>query len=247
MIERGNGWELRCGRYQDVLADVKKVDAVITDPPYSERTHASARADVVAVSKSFKPLQYHCFTPEDAERLIADWEYRTDGWFAVFSDHALARKYESVFEQYGLYVFAPLPQVTIGRSVRLAGDGPATWTTWITVARPRKKVFANWGALPGAYVDNVGHRTPGEVIGAKQLHIMRAIVRDYSRPGDLVCDPCAGGGTTLLAAIMEGRRAIGAEMDPDTFAKAVKRLRDHDRQGNLFEAHRPMKQEKLIK
>ena len=54
---------------------------------------------------------------------------------------------------------------------------------------------------------------------------MRAIVRDYSEPGDLVCDPCAGGGTTLLAAVIEGRRAIGAERDPDTFAKAVARLR----------------------
>ena len=54
---------------------------------------------------------------------------------------------------------------------------------------------------------------------------MRAIVRDYSEPGDLVVDPCAGGGTTLLAAVMEGRRAIGAEMDPATFDKAVARLR----------------------
>lgn len=29
-VERGDGWELRCGRYQDVLADVEQVDAVIT-------------------------------------------------------------------------------------------------------------------------------------------------------------------------------------------------------------------------
>jgi len=46
-------------------------------------------------------------------------------------------------------------------------------------------------------------------------------------PGDLVCDPCAGGGTTLLAAVLEGRRAIGAELDCATFEKAVKRLRSH--------------------
>jgi len=32
-------------------------------------------------------------------------------------------------------------------------------------------------------------------------------------------------GTTLLAAVIEGRRAIGAERDPATFAKAVARLR----------------------
>lgn len=41
---------------------------------------------------------------------------------------------------------------------------------------------------------------------------------------DLVCDPCAGGATTLLAAAIEGRRAIGAERDPATFASAQRRL-----------------------
>ncbi len=53
---------------------------------------------------------------------------------------------------------------------------------------------------------------------------MRLIVRDYSRPGDLIVDPYAGSGTTLLAAAMEGRRCIGAEMDPKTWKLAGKRL-----------------------
>ena len=53
---------------------------------------------------------------------------------------------------------------------------------------------------------------------------MRALVRDYSRPGDLVCDPCAGGATTLIAAALEGRRAIGAELDPETYALACARI-----------------------
>ena len=49
---------------------------------------------------------------------------------------------------------------------------------------------------------------------------MRALARDYSRPGDLICDPCTGKGTTLLAAAVEGRRAIGAEVNRDTYAEA---------------------------
>jgi site-specific DNA-methyltransferase (adenine-specific) len=54
---------------------------------------------------------------------------------------------------------------------------------------------------------------------------MRAIVKDYSRPSDLIVDPFAGSGTTLIAAAIEGRRAIGAECDPETYAKAVKRIK----------------------
>jgi DNA modification methylase len=53
---------------------------------------------------------------------------------------------------------------------------------------------------------------------------MRALVRDYSRSGQLVCDPCAGGGTTLLAAAIEGRSAVGAEMMPEHYAIAQKRI-----------------------
>jgi tRNA G10 N-methylase Trm11 len=51
---------------------------------------------------------------------------------------------------------------------------------------------------------------------------MRALVRDYSRPGDLVCDPCCGAGTTLRAAIEEGRRAIGGDIDAGRLAHARK-------------------------
>jgi site-specific DNA-methyltransferase (adenine-specific) len=54
---------------------------------------------------------------------------------------------------------------------------------------------------------------------------MRAIIRDYSRPGDLIVDPCAGGATTLIAAAIEGRRSIGSEMDETTFKKAQARIK----------------------
>lgn len=62
-------------------------------------------------------------------------------------------------------------------------------------------------------------------MGGKPLGVMRSIVRDYSRPGDLVCDPFAGGATTLLAAAMEGRRAVGAECDMAAYAAAMTRIR----------------------
>lgn len=216
--------DLRLGRWQDALADVEMVDAVITDPPYSARTHAAQRSDQVAASKSFKQLEYAHWTDADVRELVASLAPRCRGWWVVMSDHALQLSWEAALEDAGLYVFAPIPQVTVNRSVRLAGDGPATWTTWITVARPRSREFASWGALRGAYIDDVGARSARLVRGGKEPHTMRALVRDYTKPGDLVCDPCAGGATTLLAAVTEGRRAVGSEMDPETYAKAKARL-----------------------
>ena len=56
------------------------------------------------------------------------------------------------------------------------------------------------------------------------MDLMCGIVRDYSKDGDLICDPCAGGATTLLAAVSQGRRAVGSEMDPETYKKAQQRI-----------------------
>jgi site-specific DNA-methyltransferase (adenine-specific) len=90
------------------------------------------------------------------------------------------------------------------------------------VSRPRTREFSTWGCLPGAY------EAPTEkgvgIAGAKPIDLMRSIVRDYSRPGDLVCDPFAGSGTTLLAAAMEGRRAVGAEQKQEHYDIATRRL-----------------------
>jgi DNA modification methylase len=40
------------------------------------------------------------------------------------------------------------------------------------------------------------------------------LIRMFSGPGDLVCDPFAGVGSTLVAAAAAGRRSIGIELNP---------------------------------
>jgi DNA modification methylase len=53
---------------------------------------------------------------------------------------------------------------------------------------------------------------------------MQRLVRDYTLAGDLIADPFGGAASTLVAASLESRFAIGAEMNPDTFAKAQRRI-----------------------
>jgi len=235
-VAEGPGWKLICGDYREVLEGVT-CDALITDPPYSARTHQGHR-NGVGLSGSGTPtervdLSYGAWDDGCIARFVGDWSSRTAGWMACMTSHDLCPSYERAMEARGRYVFAPIPCCVTGMTCRLAGDGPSSWSVYAMVSRPRS---AEWLAvrkakrdargeiksLPGFYA---GPREEQEHIGGKPLWLMRALVRDYSEPGDLICDPCAGGGTTLLAAVMENRRAIGAERDPATFAKAVARLR----------------------
>ncbi len=42
----------------------------------------------------------------------------------------------------------------------------------------------------------------------------RAFIRGLTSPGDLVLDPMMGSGTTVVEALLEGRRGIGLDLDP---------------------------------
>ncbi|MGR3605309.1 DNA-methyltransferase [Sulfitobacter sp.] len=59
----------------------------------------------------------------------------------------------------------------------------------------------------------------------KPVELMRFYIINSSDPGELVLDPFMGSGTTLVAAIQAGRRAIGIEKSPKHFEAACARVR----------------------
>jgi site-specific DNA-methyltransferase (adenine-specific) len=230
--------DLRFGKYADVMGDVT-CDSLIVDAPYSAKTHdghGAQRTLLVApgepadnrsrqaqgLDPARRAINYAAWNRGDVLRFVDSWAPRTRGWFVSITDHVLAPHWEDALRAHGRYVFAPFPFVETGSRVRLTGDGPSTWTCWIVVARPRGEPYSKWGTLPGAYV--MGADRTKAVVGGKPLAFMRALVRDYSRPGDIVCDPCAGAGTTLLAAAIEGRRAVGSEAMAEHYELARERL-----------------------
>jgi hypothetical protein len=234
MIEsaQGSGWELRRGLWQDALADVEECDTLISDPPYAARTHdGHDTIDRRYDGSQNNLIEYESWTTENVHEFVNAWSDRVRGWFVVMTDHTLARDFESALLARGRYVFAPVIYLSPGSTVRLQGDGPATWAVHIVVARHRTKAAMKWGALPGGYVLSKGYsdlktdvKQGQGIIGGKPLWIMQALVRDYSRKGDVVCDPCAGAGTTLLASVIERRRAIGSEANQERYEIAKRRL-----------------------
>lgn len=219
--------DLRLGRWQDVLADVEQVDAVITDPPYSERTHKGYRSGgVTAGSINEQPgiIEYEPLTRVGAAEIVGFWAKRARKWIVLFGDDITQSWFHEGLRNHGWYVFAPVAWVRRDAPPRFSGDGPQRSVEWITVARPKR--ITKCGSLPGYYMVNrvEGSHNGSMMPGQKNLVGMRALVRDYTQHDDLIADPFGGTGTTLMAAAIEGRRAIGAEMDPGTYAKAKARI-----------------------
>jgi len=210
--------ELRLGDWRDVLGDVTECDAVVTDPPYSRFTHEGNATLPDQYGRA--NLGYAALSPRNVREIVDSWVPRCNGWFVAMTDDALSWIWRRCLDRAGMYAFASVS--LIQHRPRLVGDGPGSCTIHINTARPREKRFCSWGSLPGWYKDNPV-KFKG-VNGTKPLRFMRALIRDYTKPGDLIVDPFAGSGTTLIAARQEGRSCIGAELDPETYKKALARI-----------------------
>jgi site-specific DNA-methyltransferase (adenine-specific) len=202
--------DIRLGRWQDVLADVT-CDALICDPPYSARTHEGA----LSSTGESGVTQYDAWTTEDARAFCDSWSPRVRSWMVIMTDDVLGPVMRDRLDELGRMTFALVP--VLQHQPRQMQDGPAPPGCFLVVARPREARFVvydngGWGKVRQWYTSPREH---GELRGAKNVELMRAIVRDYSRPGDLVCDPFLGSGTTAIAAMSEGRRFVGSEEKPE--------------------------------
>ena len=80
------------------------------------------------------------------------------------------------------------------------------WTVW---SFPRR---GDWATHVGNYRGNWSPFIP------------RNLIDRYTKPGETVCDPMMGSGTTLVECKLMGRNAIGVDINPNAVMVALNRL-----------------------
>ncbi|HZT67371.1 MAG TPA: DNA methyltransferase [Acidimicrobiales bacterium] len=93
---------------------------------------------------------------------------------------------------------------------------PRTTTTTPQRRPPEPVPLAVWPvAQQTAPVQRAGRYLSGSTAHpGKMLPALAArIITEYSAPGDLVVDPMCGTGTTMVEAALQGRRAVGVELE----------------------------------
>lgn len=64
----------------------------------------------------------------------------------------------------------------------------------------------------------------------KPIDLLRYLIRTYTNEGDLVLDNCMGSGSTIVAALLENRKAIGIELDKKYFDIAKERIEECEKE-----------------
>ncbi len=84
---------------------------------------------------------------------------------------------------------------------------------------PKPPTHAPKDVMPwGKYTGNRYHPTQ------KPLEILRTLIKAYTQVGDIILDPFAGSGSTMIAARQLRRSWIGIEMDATYHQNAINRL-----------------------
>ena len=215
------------GRAEDVLPGLGKFTAIITDPPYSERTHSGHDGYTAEHSgndgMNRSALPYSFLTEEDCGRLARLFSDATDGWIVWMMDDVLYPPSRESLSRIGRYVFAPVPFVHPGSRVRLSGDGPSSWTAWLCVSRTKAQIW--WGTLPGAYIAGRGKEwNDRSCMGGKPTALMGLLIEHYAHCQGPICDPMCGAGSTLVAAKNLSVEAVGIDVEESMCEKAAERL-----------------------
>lgn len=203
-----------------VLRQMKpeSVDAIITDPPYGinyvSQTGASIKNDkspfIWFLYDAFRVLKSGeaghggliCFTRWDVEQTFID-AMKIAG-FNVKSEVIWDKVYHGMGDTKA--AFAPSHE-----NIVFAIKGKYSFPG----SRPKDIV-----TFPKINSSKMVHPTE------KPVGLLANLISSVTKPGDLILDPFAGSGSTLVAAKKTGRRFIGIELDDDYFVTAQRRIEE---------------------
>lgn len=212
---------------REVMASVGPVDAVITDPPYSDNTHKNAKTNKGA-GHGVKLVTFDAIDGGAFMTAMQRCLEASTGWVIATCDfrHACLTYGWPEFIRLGAWVKPnPMPQIS--------ADRPAQGFEVVLILHSGRTKKA-WNRGGGSGVWTFPPVQGGEVPTQKPFGLAAALVGDFTTPDQTVLDPYMGSGTTGAACMKHGRKFIGIEQDEERFNIACVRLENAQRQERLF-------------
>jgi DNA modification methylase len=224
-------FDLRLGDCLEVskAMESETVSLVLTDPPYGINYQSARRSDKAL----WKPkiandnAPFTAWLPE-AYRVTAD-----GGALLCFCRWDVQEVFRLAIEQVGYKVKSVIWDKQTHGMGDLKGEfAPRHEVILFAV----KGAFAFPGKRPTTLI-SVPRVPPEKLLhpNEKPVNLLQQLIRTTTVRGDLVADFFTGSGSTPVAAVLEGRRFVGSEIDPSHYQTAMRRLEAAKRQPQLFE------------
>ncbi len=189
----------------------ERADALVTDPPYCLLTrrrkrgdlrdpHARRKVDQGPVLRFESVRDYRAFTEEWLPRAVS--HLRPGAPLAVWTNF-LGKE--------------PISSATRGLDYQLAGE--FVWAKRTTEHDGNEQLLRVYETAL------LFLREPLPPLGNhKPFSVLEALLRGWTRPGQLVLDPFAGSGSIPAAAVLLRRRAACLEIEPEWARRVNERL-----------------------
>lgn len=195
----------------------ESVDAIITDPPYGIDYHTKGTGASIKNDKA--PFIWFLY---DAFRVLKSGASGR-GTLICFTRWDVEQTFIDAIQLAGFNVKS---EVIWNKVLHGMGDCKAQFApTHENIVFAVKGKFSFPGHRPN---DLVTHQ---KLASSQMIHptekpvsLLADLITAVTKPGDLVFDPFAGSGSTLVAAKKTGRRFIGVELDGEYFEKAQRRV-----------------------
>lgn len=200
------------GDCREIMATMpdRSFDAVLTDPPYTERTHGMAKTNA-GKGHGTKAVSFASLTDDDLRTVLVECGRLSRRWVVANLDYRHAFQAD-IDPPEGLRTLRLGVWVKTNPMPQISADRPAQgWEAIAYMHRADAKPTWNGGGRAGNYIlpSAQGEEHPT----SKPLAMVSDWVRRFTDADAIILDPFAGSGTTLRAALNEGRKAVGIELD----------------------------------
>lgn len=201
----------------------ESIDLIVMDPPYSfQRTEgAGAYGKSRPYYKEIKTLA-EGITNEILDILLAKMKAVN---IYIWCNKAQLRQYFDYFEDRGCAVDLLTWHKT--NPIPTCSNKYLSDTEYLFFAKDKGvKINGSYETKRKFYVSslNTADKDKYDHPTIKPLNIIKNLIINSSKEGDVVLDPFMGSGTTAVACKLTGRHYIGFEIDPVFYGTACKRL-----------------------
>ena len=182
------------------------IDVIITDPPYGilKGSKTIGGSNMSAVNN------YNCEWDERISKDILDEIFRVSKNQIIFGYNYIA---DLLPITNGLIVWDKKKKNDWFDNF---SDGELIWTS---IKQPLRIFRFLWmGAIREGKREKRVHPTQ------KPIELMRWVIKNYTKEGDIILDPFMGSGSTGIGCIEENRNFIGIELDENYFKIAEERI-----------------------